>query len=680
MALDFSRRDFLSAAATVASSVPFLRGAAPEAGSGSDKAVVDLTRSPYAKMRAVPVGAVKLGDGFWAKRMKVNREASIPFTYQEMVDHGRFDNFLRYDGPKQALRAGFHSNHPSGLRAGGDSETYKWIEAAAFALDSQRTPELEKTLRQIVSDVIGVQEPSGYLNTYFVESRAAERMLPATQISGHEVYNLGHLLQAAVAYRRATGDASLLDAGVRYVNNFLMPRYGPGANQLPYISGHPEAEMAFVELYRATGDKRHLDIAKYLLEGDPRFTLRRDQYASLFCGSPFAARTHLEGHAVRTTYACCGAADYYLETGDPAYKKALETLWQDLVERQMYITGGVGARKEGEAFGDPYELPNRTAYSESCGAIGNFMWNWRLLCGTAEARFTDVMERALYNGVNSGTSLDGKLYNYCNPLALDTSGSERIRKPWYSTNCCPPNLERTFASIPGYLYSTAKDGVYVHLFEDSELDWHLEDGTGLKLVQKTGYPWNGDVALAVTPARPAEFTVWVRIPGWSRGTSVRVNGAAVANVRAGQYLPIHRGWSGGDRIEIRFDMTPRLTAANPKVESDAGRVAVERGPLVYCMEQTDQPGSAPLDSYTLAVHPDSEKQIESAFDANLLGGVVALRAPGLYSARPSTPERGLYGALEETASKPVSLTLIPYYTFANREASPMQVWIPYSRT
>jgi len=689
MQFQISRRNFLSAVAA-ASTVASLKGAAPEGPSAGDKGVLDLTNSPYSKMRMVPIRAVKLNEGFWAKRMKTNLEASIPFTYQEMEDHGRFDNFVRWDGKRQALRAGFHTNHPSGLRAGGDSETYKWIEAASFALDSQDLPGLRKKLGQVAQDVVGTQEPNGYLNTYFVESRAAERMLPDTQVSGHELYNGGHLVLAGITYQRATGDRSLLDAGLRYVNDYVLPNYGPEPSLKPLLSGHPGSEMAFVELYRTTGDKRHLQLAGYILQGDSRIPLeqagtvrasRTLAYNStyLFCGIPFTSRTKLAGHSVRALYACCGAADYYLETGDPAYGKTLETLWQDLVSSKMYITGGVGL-PHGEAFGDPYELPNLTAYAESCAAIGNMMWNWRLLCASGEARFADVMERALYNGVNSGISLDGKLYNYVNPLALEPSPSDRIRKPWYSTNCCPPNLERIFASIPGYMYSTAKDGVYVHLFENSELDWHLEDGTGLKLRQKTGYPWSGDVELTVMPARPAEFTVYLRIPGWSRTASVQVDGVAVAGVTPGQYLPIRRRWSGGERIALGLDMAPRITSANRSVESDNRKVAIERGPLVYCMEKLDQPDSASLDDFSLALNQRTERQIEAAYDSNTLDGVVLLHAPGIHAPGDSALNQALYHAAAVAPAKRVSLKLVPYYTFANRDSSAMQVWIPYTRT
>jgi DUF1680 family protein len=686
MFLEPSRRRFLQAA--VAASSAQLLPAQSSNPSAPQAAVNNLTHSPHAVLRSIPIGAVKVRDGFWARRMEVNRDSAIAFTYDQMAQHGRFDNFLRWDGAKRALRAGFHTTHPSGLRAGGDSETYKWIEAASFALDSKDSPELRKNLDEVVRGVIGAQEPSGYLNTYFVEDHAAQRMLPATQVSGHELYNGGHLLLAGIAYYRTTGNRGLLDAGIRYVNDFLLPNYGPDPTQTPLLSGHPGAEMAFVELYRQTGDPRHLQLAGYILQGDPRIPLEQSGSVAasrtlaftstyLFCGIPFVSRTRISGHAVRALYACCGATDYYLETGDPAYKKTLETLWNDMVNGKMYITGAVGIPR-GESFGELYELPNVSAYAESCASIGNFMWNWRLLCATGEARFADLMERVLYNGVNAGTSLDGKLYNYCNPLALDAAGSERIRKPWYSTNCCPPNLERLFASIPGYLYSTAKEGIYVHLFETSELNWSLEDGVGLKLVQNTRYPWQGDVELSLTPTRASEFTLFVRVPAWSRNTKAELDGAALDDPTPGQYLAIRRRWDGTHLLRIRLDMTPRLTAANGKVESDSRRVAVERGPLVYCMEQIDQEASGPLPGYSLVLGAhgaDIRQESDSA-----LGGIVRLRAQGMFSSADVPASSNPYLPFATDPAKPVSINLIPYYAFANRARSAMQVWIPYVRS
>ena len=273
----------------------------------------------------------------------------------------------------------------------------------------------------MIREIVAVQEPSGYLNTYYVEDRAAQRMLPHSQEVGHELYNLGHMLQGAIAYYRATGDSTLMDAGAKFVDGFLMSNYGPGTDKKPIVSGHPEIEMSLIELYRTTGNRRYVDLAGYILQGDDRIRLEPRQYIYMNCGIPFTSRTKLEGHAVRAMYACCGATDYYLETGDQAYWKTLNTLWDDLSQRQMYITGGVGARSQGEAFGEPYELPNAQAYGESCAAIGNMMWNWRMLAASGEARFTDVIERALYNGINSGMSLDGTTYCYRNPLAFDPS-------------------------------------------------------------------------------------------------------------------------------------------------------------------------------------------------------------------------------------------------------------------
>ena len=302
--------------------------------------------------------------------------------------------------------------------------------------------------------------------------------------------------------------------------------------------------MALVELYRTTGDKRYLDFVHYLFTGEKlRLQLTADQVKYLFSGIPFTSRTEIEGHAVRALYACSGATDYYLETGDEEYHNTLDRLWQDLAERKMYITGGVGSYAQGEAVGAPYDLPNERAYAESCAAIANLMWNWRMLAASGDAKYADVMERALYNGINSGMSLSGTLYCYRNPL--DSRGDEDIRQPWYDTTCCPPNLERTFASIPGYLYSTSPSGVYVNLYHSSTLDWHLENGTGLKLSQQTKYPWEGDIPLKVNPAEAATFTLYLRIPGWSSKATVSVDGKpAAGQAKTGRILRHSSGVEG----------------------------------------------------------------------------------------------------------------------------------------
>src|SRR5436853_2307713 len=686
-----SRRQFVSSAvsaATISSWQPgralFAALAAPKRGTREfaphsqvaltttppwrDQGILNLAKSPYAKLRNVPVHAVTIENGFWAQRREVNVNKSIPSMEKLLEANGRMDNFRRLIGKSTAAQRG---------PVYSDSDVYKWTEAAGFALQSGERSELRAAVDKITKDVVAAQQPDGYLNTYYVGDHAAQRMEPRAQQWGHELYNMGHFLQGAIAYYRATDDRTLLDAGIRFVNDFLLPNFGPGADKKPLFSGHPEMELALVELYRMTGDKRQLDLAGYLLAGDSRIQVKPWDYVYHFCGTPFTSRKHLEGYAVRAMYACCGATDYYLETGDAAYWKTLNVLWKDLVSAQMYVTGGVGARSDGEAFGDPYELPNARAYGESCAAIGNMMWNWRMLAATGEARFADVLERALYNGINSGMSLDGTLYCYRNPLAFDPSGGDEIRNEWYDTTCCPPNLERTLASLPGYFYSTSKDGLYLHLYDDSVLDWHLENGTALKVQQKTKYPWNGVGDITITPEKPVEFTLYLRIPGWSDHTQVKVNGKAVSGATPGQYLALRRRCEPIYDVRVSFDRTTHLVAANPRVVDDYGRVAIQRGPLVYCLEQLDQPEGVALRDVRLDVNQKSSAPFQEEFRDDLLGGVLVLKHMGAVYDKTSSSD-ALYSRYkrEPVKTRRVPLTFIPYYAWANRQATPMQVWTP----
>jgi len=674
-----SRRTFISttASATAALAIPGIGKGIAYASSPNatldpdwkDAGVIATRKSPYAKLHSVPVHAVTITPGFWSKRRETNVQSSIPSMRVELLEHGRMDNFLRLEGKSDAPQRG---------PVYSDSDIYKWLEATAFAMQSAPLPELRSQTDVMIREVVAAQEPSGYLNTYFVGDRKGDRMLWKTQTTGHELYCIGHLLQGAIAYYRATGDPTLLEAGMRFVDNFLLLNYGPGANQAPIVAGHPEIEMSLIELYRTTGDKQYLNLAGYILKGDPRIPLTNRQIVYMFCGVPFTSRTKLEGHAVRAMYACCGATDYYLETGDPAYWKTLNTLWDDLAEHQLYLTGGVGARSDGEAFGNAYELPNERAYGESCAAIGNMMWNWRMLSATGDAKFTDVMERALYNGINSGMSLDGKMYCYRNPLAFNPATGDKIRNPWYDTTCCPPNLERTFASLPGYFYSTSPEGVYVHFYDNSELQWHLESGTPLVLKQATQYPWEGAVQISVAPATPEEFTLFVRIPGWSKQNTVKVNGAQVANVVPGQYLPLHRKWASGDKVDLAFDMHPQVIHANPAVADDRGRIALQRGPVVYCMEQLDQTvattESVNFPRYVARLTETTTSQ----YEPELLEGVVVLEHPGAFLPE---PKPALYQAAvpQHASGEETKLRMIPYYAWSNRELSAMQVWVPYQQ-
>src|SRR6516165_5922732 len=633
-----------------------------------DEGVLYVDKSPYAKLRNVPVHAVTISAGFWGARREINVDKSIPSMEKLLESNGRMNNFLRLVGRSDAKQTG---------PVYSDSDVYKWIEAVGFALQSGDIPSLHADAQKIIKEIVAVQEPSGYLNTYYVQDRVKDRMTPDVQRWGHELYNLGHMIQAAIAYYRATGERSLLEASMRFVDDYLLPSFGPVADKKPIFSGHPEIELALIELYRTTGEKKYLTLAGYILQGDERIKVPERAYVYHFCGIPFTSRTHLEGHAVRAMYACCGATDYYLETGDEAYLKTLNVLWNDLVTSQMYVTGGVGARSQGEAFGDSYELPNFTAYGESCAAIGNMMWNWRMLTATGEGKYADVVERALYNGINSGMSLDGTLYCYRNPLAFDPSSGDHIRNPWYDVTCCPPNLERTFASLPGYFYSTSKDGIYVHLYDNSQLDWHLENGTDLKITEKTNYPWDGAVEITLAPGKPTDFTFYVRIPGWSEGPQVKINGSPASDAIPGQYLALRRRWEPGDSISVKFDLTAHLVAANPRVVDDYGRVAIQRGPLVYCLEQLDQPEGVVLSDVRLDAHAKSSSQFQEEFRDDLLGGIVVLKCPGALDDRSGSPAGLYFRYRPETSEKhSTTLTFIPYYAWANRAATPMQVWTP----
>jgi hypothetical protein len=643
-------------------------GAQDNAAEWKQEGILYLDHALNARQHTVPVQAVRLGDGFWSARRKVTTERSLPTLLDLLEEHGVVDNFRRLAGRPDLARKGPVYT---------DSDLYKWIEAAAWALASNETSDADKQklrgdIESLTTHILAAQEPSGYLNTYYVGDKARLRFTELTR--SHEDYCLGHLLQAGIAYYRATGSRRLLDAGIRFAD-YIVDQFGPAKR--PFVTGHPELEMALVELYRTTGQNKYLDFARYLFSGveKDRLKLKDADMRYMFSGKPFVSHTEFEGHAVRALYAASGATDYFTEAGDPAFKRTLDLLWTDLTMRKMYITGGVGSRSGGESFGDPYELPSEQAYAETCAAIANVMWNFRMLTLTGDARYADVLERALYNGVNSGMSLSGNLYCYRNPLA---SSGEKLRSPWYDTTCCPPNIERLFESLPGYFYALSRDGVYVNLYHNSDLDWHLEDGTGIKIAQTTNYPWSGDVKLAIDPARSASFTVYLRWPAWAPSADVLVNGqpAALGTAKRGSYIALSRTWNPGDSISLSLPMQPVAMAANPRVTDTYGRVALQRGPLVYALEQIDQAGIALGD---LFIRPAGPITTESRRD--LLGGISVLKISGQAAER-SISEEPLYqplAAMQNRAKRLVTLTFIPYYAIGNRDPSAMAVWVPVTR-
>ncbi len=631
----------------------------------SEQGVLANERSQKARLHSVPIRAVKLGQGFWSPRLEANQKRSLPSLLKLLEEHGVVDNFRRLSGRKQVARRGPLYT---------DSDLYKWMEAAAWALHSGDDPELRSLLEQMIDEVAAAQGEDGYLNTYYALERAEQRLTDFKY--GHELYCLGHLIQAGIAHYRATGQQRLLKLGMRFAD-YVIETLGPGKK--PAFTGHPELEMALIELYRTTGKRSYLDFANYLLNAErPELGLNAREISYAFSGIPFTSRQKFEGHAVRAMYAASGATDYYAETGEAPVKQTLERLWEDLVTHKLYLTGGVGSRESGEAIGEAYELPNERAYTETCAAIGNYMWNWRLLAVSGEARFADLAELALYNGVLSGVSLSGDLYFYRNPLS---SLGRTERKPWYTTTCCPPNIQRTLASLPGYFYSTSREGLWVHLYHNSQLDWQLEDGSKIRLTQQTNYPWEGIIDFTVSPESAGRFTLFLRIPGWCERAGISINGGAEQPItQSGSYFELNRHWQAGDRVRLVLEMPVTLIEANPRVREDFGRVAVRRGPLLYCLEGVDLGGISPFD-VTLLIGKRPAESFTTEFRQDLLGGVMVIHGQARAAAKPSTQEP-LYrpwGQREISTGKQIRLMLIPYYAWANRGLAEMEVWIPWTR-
>ncbi len=628
--------------------------------------VVDMARSPYAALRPVPVSAVQLQDSFWAPRLAINREVTLPAQLRQCEETGRIDNFRRASGKKQCDFQGIYFN---------DSDVYKWLEAASWSLATHPDPKLEAEVDAVIAEVAAAQDEDGYLNTYFTFERKPERWSNLKDL--HEIYCAGHLIQAAVAHHRATGKTTLLDVA-RRLADCLDRTFGPEPGKRSGACGHEEAEMALVELYRETGEERYLRLARFMVD-------QRGQKPGLFGNSPyyqdhlpFVEQQEFTGHAVRHLYLACGATDIAAETDAPGYREALEALWENLTQKRMYVTGGAGSRYEGEAFGNDYELPNDRAYTETCAAIGSVMWNWRMLNLTGEARFADLMELTLYNAVLSGLSLDGTRYFYQNPLA--DRGKHR-RQEWFGCACCPPNIARLLASLPGYFYSTSESGVHVHLYATGVANIALANGETVRLVQRTNYPWDGEIEILIEEAPTVPFELKLRIPGWAVGGSVEINGQEISDhglsneEGAGgwyaRHVGWHRTWQAGDVIRLGLLIPVQRLGSHPHVQGNWGRVALQRGPLIYCFEQADNPDA---DVWDTILHPYVELHPE--FVPDLLGGVTVLRGRAITFYYTDTDR--LYGRIQEWQApesllSPVTVTAIPYYAWANREPGPMQV-------
>ncbi len=624
--------------------------------------VVDTTASKHAALWPVAVSAVRLTDGFWAPRIKSNHETTLAEQFAQCESTGRIDNFRIASGRKTGEFQGAVFN---------DSDVYKWLEAAAWSLaGSSATGDgpVAAQMDAVIAEIAAAQQPDGYLNTYFMGERANQRYVNFKD--WHELYCYGHLFQAAIAHYRVTGGGALLDVAVKAADH-LCRTFGPAEDgKRPAVPGHEEVEMALFELGRLTKNQNYARLAEYFINARGHGLIGGGAYHQDH--KPVRDMDRMIGHAVRAVYLNCGVADMAMETGDPALVVALERMWNNMTQKQLYVSGGIGSRHEGEAFGADFELPNARAYTETCAAIASVMWNWRMLLLTGEQRFADLLEHTLYNGVLSGLALDGNSYFYVNPLADD--GRHR-RQAWFGCACCPPNVARMIASLPGYFYSVSHNTLWVHLYAQGAAEVQLPDGRIVKITQTTSYPWDGRIHLQIDAAGPLD--VMLRIPAWcadgggDEKPALQVAGRPVSGtLTPGAYAKIGRVWTSGDTVAIQLPMPARRIVCHPFVAENRNCVALMRGPLLYCLEAADNPG---FDLRNLTL-PDAGA-IE-ARPSSLLNGVVTLHGHGLvHEVKADGPLYQNNASANRSRQSAVAFTAIPYYAWANRQPGPMQVWL-----
>lgn len=656
-------------------------------------------------IQPVPFTSVSIQPGtFWGQRLQASRDVTIPLAFSKCESEGRYKNFeiaarqLQGEGTGDVKVKGFSFD---------DTDVYKTIEGASYHLlypelrnpnyelrvpghpgspqEKQQSDFVIRNLKHYIDSVLTIvaaaQEADGYLYTARTMNprhphdwSGPKRWVKEEDLS-HELYNLGHMVESAIAHYQATGERTFLDIAIRYAD-CVCREVGPNPGQACVVPGHQIPEMALAKLYTVTGDKKYLDEAKFLLDYRGKTTIVHE-YSQAH--KPVVEQDEAVGHAVRAAYMYSGMADVAALTGDSAYIKAIDRIWENIVSKKLYITGGIGATSNGEAFGRNYELPNMTAYCETCAAIGNVYVNHRLFLLHGDSKYYDVLERTLYNGVLSGLSLDGGAFFYPNPLE---SKGQHERQPWFGCACCPSNLCRFIPSVPGYFYQTIGRDLYVNLFGGSTAALTV-NGKPVKLTQQTRYPWDGDITLTVEQNRAGEFGMHIRIPGWVRNQPVpsdlykysdgkqpdfeiKVNGVRQTAALEHGYFVINRKWKKGDRVEIHFDMEPRMVTASEKVAADLGRVAFERGPLVYCAEWPDN--TFGLDGILLNQKPDIEAKAEK----------LVTRKGQEYDIKELLTSAQLlnFDSNGRLTTKDVNLRLIPYYAWNHRGPGRMMVWLP----
>jgi len=615
----------------------------------------------------VPFTSVKVTDAFWGQRLKASREVTIPLAFSKCEETGRYKNFINAAHPSDTTKVtGFSFD---------DTDVYKTIEGASYSMQTFPNKKLDKYIDSVLIVVAAAQEPDGYLYTARTmnpkhphEWSGTKRWEKEEDLS-HELYDLGHMVEGAIAHYQATRKTTFLNIAKKYADCAIR-EIGPNPGQVVVVPGHQIAEMALSKLYVVTGEKKYLDFARFLLDerGKTKFVQEYSQ-----SHKPVLEQDEAVGHAVRAEYMYSGMADVAALTGDQGYIKAIDRIWDNMVNKKIYITGGVGATGNGEAFGANYELPNMSAYCETCAAIGNVYLNYRLFLLHGDAKYYDVLERTLYNGLISGVSLDGGSFFYPNPLE---SIGQHQRQAWFGCACCPSNIARFIPSVPGYIYAIHNSDVYVNLFMANNSEIKV-NGKPVALKQITSYPWSGDVNMEVTPKGKQEFSLKIRIPGWVQGSvvpgnlysyadkktlgySIKVNGQAVESLLDKGYFSINRTWAKGDKVEIHFDMEPRTVKAHQAVEADRGKVAVERGPLVYCAEWPDN------DFRVLSVIVNKKPEFTVENKPELLYGINVIHTDAQILS---------YDTRGRLVAKDVKLNLIPYYAWAHRGSGEMAVWL-----
>jgi DUF1680 family protein len=642
-------------------------------------AIANAQHNDY-PIRPVDFTQVRLTDQFWAPRIELNRTVTIPASFARCENTGRVKNFVM----AAAKQGKFGTKFPFD-----DTDIYKTLEGASYSLAVHPDPVLKAYVDALIDTVARAQEPDGYLYTArTIDSlhphdwSGPERWVKEHELS-HELYNSGHLFEAAAAHYLATGQRNLLDIALKNAD-LLVRTFGPGKREV--APGHEIVEMGLVKLYRITGNTAYLQLARFFIDARGKRSYDKNSPDEWKNGQywqddlPVTQQEEAEGHAVRAMYLYSGMADVAALAGDEAYLKAIDRIWENMVEKKMYVQGGIGAVPAGERFGGNYELPNTTAYNETCAAIGDVFWNQRMFLLHGDAKYIDLMEKVLYNGVISGVGLDGKTFFYTNAMQVTDGvkhdGLERERSGWFECSCCPTNMLRILPSLPGYMYAEKEHELYINLFISSTAHLSL-DGQKVEIVQQNNYPWDGRLSFVVSPAASQKFTVRLRIPGWVRGQAlpsslysfengitgvsapaIMVNGKKVVYKMDNGYAVLDRTWSKGDKVEINLPMPVREVQADAHLKDDAGKVAIQRGPLMYCAEWKDNGGKV-----SDLVIPAKIKLLPVQ-KRETLGGITALEGAAMR-------RDSVSGTL-----KPAALTLIPYFSWANRGKGEMAVWLP----